>query len=178
MARSARDKLRAVLSIVLPFAAIVVGAQYWLSSRDRAQAATQDLSACYKLASDIRALQLRAQHASLVSRSLADLADIVESAAESAGLTSDSIVRIDPQAARRIGDSEYREQATVVEFLAATAPQLRTLIKGITARDSNLEIRTVRLKSPHNFSGDEPEERWGLEMVLTQRVYAPKSTRP
>jgi hypothetical protein len=79
---------------------------------------------------------------------------------------------------RRIGDSDYQEQATAVELLSATVPQLKKLVEGIATRDSKLEVRTVRLRSPHDVAGEELADQWIVDMVLTQRIYAPKSSRP
>jgi hypothetical protein len=65
-----------------------------------------------------------------------------------------------------------------VEFHAASVAQLKLLIEFVAARDSNLDVDTLRLKSPHDATGGGADERWGVEMVLTQRIYAPKSSGP
>jgi hypothetical protein len=77
-----------------------------------------------------------------------------------------------------VGDTDYQEQATLAELLSITLPQFKTMVEGLASRDANLEVRTVRLRSPREASDVKTEETWIAEMVLTQRIYAPKTARP
>jgi hypothetical protein len=87
-------------------------------------------------------------------------------------------VRVDPAAIRRVGDTDYREQSTEIELSAATLDQVRQLADGLAAHDSNLEVRTVRLRTPHDDASNETAEKWLAELILTQRIYAPKNAGP
>lgn len=176
--RTLTSRLVILLPAMIALVALIGGATHLASAQKQAAEAAESLRICHQLSTEVQQLSQRAQHTSLVSRSLADLANLVESAAKDAGLASDSIVRIDPQAVRRIGDTDYQELATAVELLAATLPQLKAVVAGITARDSNLEVRTIRLKSPHDVPSEESAETWSVDMLLTQRIYAPKTSRP
>jgi hypothetical protein len=167
-----------VISTIIVLVAAAWSTVFAWNAHQQTESAAENLQACRRLASEIEELQRHAQHTSLVSRSLADLAKLVESAAKEAGISSDSIVRIDPQAARRVGDTDYQEQATLAELLSITLPQFKTMVEGLASRDANLEVRTVRLRSPREASDVKTEETWIAEMVLTQRIYAPKTARP
>ena len=166
-----------LLVAAVAVAAVVASGMHYRASKGRATTAGENLAACRQLASQIQQLRRQSQHASLVGRSLSDLADDVEHAAEGAGLSRDSIVRIDPQAVRRVGDSDYEEQSTEVELLAATVRQIEQLIAGLASTDSNLEVRTVRLRMPREQAVQDGTELWLAELVLTQCIYAPKSAR-
>jgi hypothetical protein len=150
---------------------------YYHTAKNRAVEASESLASCQELAAQIRQLQQHTEHASLTQRSLTDLADLVEHAAATAGLPRDSIVRVDPEAIRRVGESDYREQATEIELGSVALDQVRQLIDGLSAHDSNLEVRTLRLRTPHEEAND-GAEKWLSELVLTQRIYAPKSSGP
>jgi hypothetical protein len=158
--------------------ALVVSGLYYQAAAENATAASDSLVACRQLAAQIRQLQQQTTHASLVSRPLTDLADLVERSAVGAGLTRDNIVRVDPEAVRRVGDTDYREQATEIELNAAALDQVRQLVDGLSAHDSNLEVRTLRLRTPHEEASSDAAEKWLAELILTQRIYAPKNAGP
>jgi hypothetical protein len=135
------------------------------------------LEHCRTLATKIVALQAAPQKASLAGQSLTALTAIIEQAAVKATINASDIVRIDPQALRRAGDTPYKEQATEVELRSVTLKQLAGFVTNIRDNDSNLQIQTIRLRVPHDAT-DGAEEKWLAEAILTQRIYAPKSTTP
>ncbi len=172
-----RARVVELLAAAIAVAVLVASGVHYRASKAGAATAAENLAICRQVASQIRQLRQRSQHASLVGRSLSDLGDDVEQAAEGAGLSRDSIVRIDPQAVRRVGDSDYEEQSTEVELLATTVRQIEQLVVGLAVTDSNLEVRTVRLRTPREEAARGGAELWLAELVLTQRIYAPKSAR-
>src|SRR5438093_9270184 len=78
------------------------------ASRLAAQSAAENVQACRRLAQQIVILRDRPSLAATEARATTELARRVEEAAQKAQLPPDRIVRIDPQASRRIGESTYK----------------------------------------------------------------------
>jgi hypothetical protein len=157
---------------------LVGGGWQFYAAYHRAQDAAESLTVCRDMSTAIERLKQQSQRARLASQSLSDLAQAVEAAATAANLSRDNIVRIDPQALRQIGETDYKEQPTEVELQSVGVAQLKQFLDAVAHSDSNFEVRTLRLRPPHDdeASQDKPET-WLAEVVLTQRIYAPKSTR-
>jgi type VI protein secretion system component VasK len=162
-----------VLAIVL--AVVGVGASYWYYAKNSEQlkTATENLSACRALAAQIAEAGKSPQRARLESWSLDDLGRAVEKGATDAQLAADRVLRIDPQAAKRLGKSDYLEQATEVELLAVTLRQIIDFLYNVTHSDDQLQIGTLRLRMPHETNEPSGQELWLADIVLTQRIYAP-----
>jgi hypothetical protein len=154
---------------------IVLAASYWryTTSVTRLAGAQANLKDCEQLAQQIQNAQQAPQRASLDTWSQDDLGSAVENAASEAQLRRDRILRIDPQSPKRLGKTDYLEQATEVELSAVTLRQLVDFLFAVQARDDQLGIGTLRLRMPHGNSGEQSPETWLADVVLTQRIYAP-----
>lgn len=154
---------------------VSLGANAWWYHREttRQDAALENLAVCQELARQIAAAQNAPQRASIATWSQDDLGTAIETAATDAQLSRDRVLRIDPQAPRRLGKSDYLEQATEVEFSAVTLRQLVEFLFAVQGRDDQLEIGTLRLRVPHGKADAECPETWLADVVLTQRIYAP-----
>lgn len=139
----------------------------------RLVAALDNLHSCEQLAAKIRQAQESPQRANLTTWSQDDLGTAVEQAATDARLARDRVLRIDPQAPKRVGKTDYLEQATEVEFSAVTLRQLVEFLFAVGGRDDQLEIGTLRLRMPHETGDMTRPETWLADVVLTQRIYAP-----
>jgi hypothetical protein len=102
-----------------------------------------------------------------------DLGTAVEQAAADAQLARDRVLRIDPQAAKRAGKTDYLEQTTEVELLAVPLRQIVEFLYNVSRTDQQLQINTLRLRLPHEASGANSQELWLAGIILTQRIYAP-----
>jgi len=152
-----------------------LGASYWHYSTNsiRLEVAVDNLRNCERLAQEIGSAQRSPQRASLTTWSQDDLGTAVESAAADARLARDRVLRIDPQAPKRLGKTDYLEQATEVELSAVTLRQLVDFLFAVAGRDDQLEIGTLRMRAPHEKGDSASPETWLADVVLTQRIYAP-----
>ncbi len=137
-----------------------------------------NLRNCEQLAKEFRVAQRSPQRASLKTWSQDDLGTAVESAAAEAQLARDRVLRIDPQAPKRLWKTDYLEQATEVELSAVTLRQLVDLLFVVASRDDQLEIGTLRMRMPHETGNSAGPETWLADVVLTQRIYAPTTPHP
>jgi hypothetical protein len=164
--------------LLLLLAVSSVGASYWYHATNsaRLEAAAANLVRCNQIAAEIVQARLAPVRARLATWSQDDLGTAVEKAASDAHLERDRILRIDPQPAKRLGKTDYLEQATEVELLHVTLRQLVDFIYNVTTSDDQLEVTTIRLRTPHDATDALPPELWLADVVLTQRIYAPAST--
>lgn len=159
------------------FLGLAASAWWYCQEVGRLEAAAQNLAECQRLAEQIATAQQAPQRASLETWSQDDLGTAVETAATDAQLPRDRVLRIDPQSPRRLGKSDYLEQATEVEFSAITLRQLVDFLFAVQSRDDQLDIGTLRLRVPHDSTSEQQPETWLAEIVLTQRIYAPTTPR-
>jgi hypothetical protein len=161
--------------LILVAAIAGLGASSWHYSTNarRLEAGVDNLCGCEQLAKEIGDAQQSPQRASLKTWSQDDLGTAVESAAAEAHLARDRVLRIDPQAPKRLGKTDYLEQATEVELSAVTLRQLVDFLFVVANRDDQLEIGTLRMRVPHETGVSAEPETWLADVVLTQRIYAP-----
>lgn len=144
------------------------------AGRQAAQAAAEDLAECQRLADEITRLGTRPQKASLEARSATELAKLVEQSAQAAALPQQALVQIDPQPARRVGETAYREQATRLELRDVTLRQLVTFLHGLSHDDLGMEVSDLRLRAPRDDKSVQPtDETWTAEVTLTHLIFAP-----
>jgi hypothetical protein len=159
------------------FVGLGLSAWWYGQEVSRLETAAANLVECQRLATQIAAAQQAPQRASLETWSQDDLGTAVETAASESQLPRDRVLRIDPQSPRRLGKSDYLEQATEVEFSAVTLRQLVDFLFVVQSRDDQLEIGTLRLRVPHGVRGEQSPETWLADVILTQRIYDPTTPR-
>jgi hypothetical protein len=165
-------KLRMLfMAVVLPF----IGISLWYYGRNtsRLESAIGNLRGCQELAADIIQARQAPQKARLETWSQDDLGTVVEKAAADAQLPPDRVLRIDPQPPKRLGRTDYLEQATEVELMNTTLRQLVDFLYNVTRNDDQLEVATLRLRMPHDGADATKPELWLADVVLAQRIYAP-----
>ena len=151
---------------------------YWYerANRARLESTSRNLQSCQALAAKITQFRHSPHKARLATRSSDDLASLIEKAASDAQLASDRVVRIDPQPAKRIGKTDYLNQATEVELVNISLRQLVSFLFNLATSESDLGVSILRLQVPHN-GNSASTELWLADIVLTQRVYAPTNRR-
>jgi len=165
------------LTLLAPALAIV-GMSYWHYSKNinALNNCLANVESCQRLAAEIDLIRQAPQRARLTTRSADDQGAAVEKAASKAHLARDRVLRIDPQPPKRLGKSDYLEQATEIELLAVSLRQLVELTFNLGRGDSELAVGTLRLRMPHEAEQAGPE-LWLADIVLTQRIYAPTTQR-
>lgn len=154
---------------------VVLAMDRWNSKRAAAQTATANVEACRQLAMQIANLKARPSRAALESRSTTDFTQRVEKAAQNAGLAQDSILRIDPQPARRVEDTTYLEQPTTLELRDISLQHLTTFLLALTADDSSPIVSALRLTVPRQQATRGEGEPWHAEVTLTHLIFSPET---
>jgi hypothetical protein len=165
--------------LLLLLALLSTGACYWYY-QDRAHrlaGAAVACNICDELAREIIQARQSPQRAQMAAKSLDDMGGTIEKAAATAQIQRDRILRIDPQPGKRLSKTDYIEQGTEVELVNVTLRQLVEFLCNIASNDEQLNVETLRLRTPHNSSVASNEELWMADVVLTQRVYAPTTPR-
>jgi hypothetical protein len=159
--------------------ASAVGMTYWHYRMciQRLDMASTSYRSCQQLAVEISEARQAPQHAQLETRSLDDLGSSIEKAATKAQLERDRVLRIDPQPGKRLGKTDYLEQATEVELVNVTLQQLVEFLFNVAESGEQLQVHTIRLRTPHSPDASGGDELWLADAVLTQRVYAPTTPR-
>jgi len=167
--------------IVLLFVSLAIAAGWsylrLASSRRVAQAAAEDLDRCRQLGLQIERLSRAPTEAWLEGQTRQEKLILhIQQAAQTTEIAESSLVRIDPQPSRRIGETDYLDGPTLLQLRNVSLEQLARLLKEIIADQSGLFIESIRLSAPRSVPSSEGDERWTAEVVLTQLVFSPKSS--
>jgi hypothetical protein len=170
----------AVFFASLSAALACFGAQL-VSSRRHALDGARNLTTCELLDERIGALENSPRQAALGAATGAELTRRVEQAASRASIPPENLIRVDPQAGRRIEDTEYVEQPTFLEIRQATFEQLAVFLSEVTASAEALRISAIRLTAPRGGTSVAVDtaapETWDAEITLTILVFAPLTRR-
>lgn len=169
-----------IVSFTMALAAILVSGWILLNHRNEALSANNNLRACQEIAKELQRLRGAPSRAGLEAQSATELSRRIEQAAQSGQIAREKLLRIDPQSAKRVGDSSYKEQSTFIELEAVPLPKLIAFLDAITRDEAGLEVRSLRLSAPQRTeempTGE--EEPWVAEVTLTHLIYAPKNAPP
>jgi hypothetical protein len=142
------------------------------SSATSAANAADDLATCQRLAARVTALSGDARPTS-GSTDLAtpDLARLIESAATTAAIPADSLIRIAPEPPRTREGRSYQEQSTEVVLHAVTVEQTVRFLYALATAAPNLRPTNLGLLTP----SDAPAitTAWNAEIRLTHLIYTP-----
>ena len=117
-------------------------------NRRAAEVAAENLTVCRQLARQIERLNSTPTRASLHRRSSGDLALKIQQAAQIAKIPESAIVRIDPQANRRMGETPYVQQPTRLEIRQISFDGLVRFLAEVSSSESGLQATSVRLTAP------------------------------
>jgi hypothetical protein len=183
---TAKSRMMAGVIAVALVAAVAWCSMRLADARASASAAGQDLADCRALAARIESLRRLPAVAGAVELGAADLSRQIERAAKVADFPEGSVERIEPEPARRVGETNYSEVATQVRLRRVTLRQVFTFLHALCAADatpsatpangagrsaSGLRLRSIRLSAPR---GEENADRWTVESTLTYMVYSPR----
>lgn len=163
---------------MLGILALAAGAFGWQARRTAtdAAAAERTLAECRQLATEIRALDDGPAKAELAQRPVEELTQLVETWAKQVGIEADNLLRVEPHAPRRVGDTDYLEQGAKVELRDVSLLQLAQFADCVASAEDQLRVTDLRLTAPRQESIEHSgEETWQAELVLASLVYAPRS---
>lgn len=140
-------------------------------SRKAAVAAVQDLRMCQALVPRLEALKRRPTLVGLQELPATDLTQHVEQAAQRAAMPISCVIRISPEAARRLGDTVYKEKPTQILLRQVTLRQLAAFFLELTKRGSGLQVKSLRLSAPRE---QESGEGWTAEATVSHVIYSPR----
>jgi len=143
---------------------------YMVSERNAALTAEADRDDCLRMARRGRELSTRPTLATERERLASEITGLIEKAAQTAGLTPESLSRITPEPPRRLGDTAYKEKPTQVFLKRVTLMQVVTLVHSLLEADAGLHANSIRLTVPRE---DEAAGHWNAELVLTYLIYDP-----
>ncbi len=143
-------------------------------SRAAARAAVDDAQQCARFVADIRSLRHQPSLAESQELQLQELTQRIETAAKRSRISLDSLVRIWPEPAKRVGDTSYKRKPTQVLFHRVTLPDLVGFLQQLSAQDAGPQVTRIRLTAPR---GQEAGDQWSVEVTLTYLIYAPRITK-
>jgi len=138
-------------------------------------AASRDVDECRKLVAEIATLQQLPQFAALEADSSTVIGQRIEHANKTAQLPAESLIRIQPQAPFRLGNSEYRLWPTRLELKQVTLEQVTTFAHSLVDEERGLTVRDLRLWTTSSESIAGIGETWSAEITLTQVTFSPTS---
>jgi len=175
MRRKSREAF--LIQLLLIGLLAVTGFAYWEMNRSETSAkeAVVNVAVCRQLTARVQDLQYRPQLAALEARSTSEMARRIETAAKGAKISTQGLVSIEPQAARRLPKLPYQEQPTAVEVKDVPLSALIVFLHRLANEEPKLNVTSFRLFSPrHDAQGKEKkEELWRAEVVLTYLIYSP-----
>ncbi len=140
-----------------------------------AQNAAADLSEVKKLAERIIEVRDQPAIAGSYELELDELTRQIEEAADKAELPGGSLVRIWPEAARRVSDSPYKEKPTQILLRQATLRQITIFLYELSNSESGLTVQSLRIVAPHR---DVKDNTWTSEATITYLIYDPNIESP
>jgi len=147
----------------------------WWTARQQAADAQDQLAACRELADQIIAIEAAPVVVGATERSSDSFNKLCEQAARETGIPLDTLVEIDPRVPRRVNDTPYQEQVTVIELRRVTLRQLIEFALAMRRVDAGLHVSSLSLREPPgNDQKPGTTEIWNVELALTTYIYAPK----
>lgn len=144
---------------------------------EAARVEAENLRVCRELADRVKKMRQRPAQTGTEARSATALALQIENSAKTANIPQAQIVQIDPQPARRLGSSPYKEQPTRVELRDVGMSQLILFIDGLLAGQPGADLAELRLSASEGSNAPAASggtsERWEAELVLTDTFFSP-----
>jgi hypothetical protein len=144
-------------------------------SRGQAIRAVGDTAECRWLAASIEALHAKSAAGTPNHAPAMELTTRILQAAQSAGISEQSIDRTDAQSVHRAGDSAFTEHPADIEMHDVTLRQAIAFLHSLCAGPAGLRIKDLRLTAPH---GSDTSDRWSFQVTAAEVVYAPKRESP
>jgi len=177
MPTRSRSQLLIALCLGLLTALVVWSFQEMRAAQASVGVAQQNLTQCKDVATKIVEVRQRPTKAALEETTTTSLATLIDEAATSSRIAKSNIIRIEPQPTRRVGETDYKEQATYVELRGVSLQQLVSFMHTLLADQSELDVTSLRITAPR-YESDTPAatvETWLAEVTLTYLIYSPQT---
>jgi type II secretory pathway pseudopilin PulG len=142
----------------------------YTESRRSAERAAENLTACQELARSIRHLKRKPTIADNKELEVNKLTRRIQKAVRSAGASRSSIVQIDPQPARRLRDTAYKEKPTRLTLQELSMRELLDALDTLT-EGASLRVERVRMSPPQRGLA----HNWDAEVTVAYLIFEPES---
>ncbi len=166
--------LAGILGVLLLLAAVW---SYDTMVRSRAAAldAAQDLETCRQLGQRIERLRGRPSLAGSAELQQGELTQRIELAARQANIPAERLIRVWPEASRRLGETPYREKPTQVLLRNVSLQQTVTLLHTLSSSEAGLQVKSLRITAPRE---GERGDLWTVEATLSYLIFSPQGDTP
>ena len=147
------------------------------SARDRLDAAQVDVTETSTKLREIARLKQAPQVAALNVESSGDISKRVAAARTAAGLPNSIVMSEKPGEPTRIRRTNFRIRSTVIELQPVTVPQLIEFCDALHDGETGSLVRDITLSSPRNDTSGGGQEKWSVQLTLTQTIFSPKSKK-
>lgn len=175
MTSRSKSQLIIAIGLGLLVALVVWSFQEMRAAQASVDVAQQNLNHCSEVAKRIAEVRQRPTMAALEETTITSLATLIDEAATTSRISKSSIVRIEPQPSRRVGETDYKEQATYVELRGVSLQQLVSFMHTLLVDQSELDVTSLRITAPRydSDSAATAVETWLAEVTLTYLIYSP-----
>ena len=176
---SPERKRRSAILIFAAAAALLILVWGWQrldASHDAARRAGEELAECERLAARIAQLSDRPGAGSdqaVAAAAGTDLARSIEQLASQCSMPPDAVVRIVPEAARRVEGIDYREERTSVVLRSVNIAQVIRLLHAMSRSNPGLIAEGLVLSAG---PAEEAAGTWNVEIRFVHSVYAPSAS--
>lgn len=153
------------------FVSLIWAYGHLAEARAAADYALGDTGQCRQLAGQIKTLRIQPSRVQSQELQNQEFNQRIEAAAQKAGIPRQFLIRITPEPARRIGETDYKRKPTRINFTRITMPQLVAFVQALAAEEAGPDLTQLNLAATH---AHEPGEPWIAELTLTYLIYAPK----
>ena len=145
------------------------------SATNRLREASEDLAETKLKLSAIDRLSNAPRIASLDLESPAEISRRISAALRQAGLPSSTVMDTTPGQPQRIGQSDFKLRATAIKLAPITLQAFISFCDALHDEETGSVIRDITLSEPSNRLGGATQEKWEIQMTLTQMIFSPKS---
>jgi len=146
------------------------------SSHLAATDAAERLSRMRQIATRIEQVRARPVLASSEKRTVADIAFQVEQAMTAVGIRPEQVLSITPQPSRRVEETAYERQDTVLQLVDVKLQNLVKFLYQVRQSDgTELSVKSLNISAPRQQEDSKKEELWNAEVTLTALVFSRKN---
>lgn len=167
--RLAHPLARPAILAILLLAALVWSYMVLGGYRDAALAAQSDYNHCLRDSARIAACRQRPAVAAEQEQLAGQTLGMIEAAAKDANIPPEKLLRINPEAAQRVGETDYREKPTQVTLKGVTLEQVVRLMHELATGEPGLSAKSIQLTPASPDAADS----WTAEIVFSYLIYDP-----
>lgn len=170
MSRSRRQHVLVALLLAALAGWAIWGWGQFTDARARARAEAQAAAEVQQLAAAIESLRQRPSLVGERQLEAPELAQRIEQAMQQAGIPTENLERVTPEAPRRVGESDYQRLRTRVSLRRVRLDELIHCLHALTDEEPALTATALRLTAPR---GEQISDRWHVEFELSHLTYQP-----